>query len=86
MPLQVGQQCSSVVGRPAQMPCWSFGFQLSSFGDETLEMTEEVAKRMEDSGFPLEVKGNGFYCMHEMTELYSQQGSHVSLCRRGCLD
>ncbi|ORY35079.1 glycoside hydrolase family 31 protein [Naematelia encephala] len=62
-PHRVVQQYSNVVGRPAQMPYWSFGFHLCSIGHSTLLETQEVVDRMADSNIPLECIWNDFYYM-----------------------
>lgn len=62
-PHQVVQQYSDVVGKPAQMPFWSFGFHLCSINHKTLAETADVVKRMADAEIPLEVMWSDFYYM-----------------------
>lgn len=62
-PHKVVQQYSQVIGRPAQMPYWSFGFHLCSIGHTTLAETQQVVDKMADSKIPLECMWNDFYYM-----------------------
>ena len=59
-PVQVIEQYSNVVGRPAQMPFWSFGFHLCRIDYKSIEETQEAVDRMREAGIPLECMWNDF--------------------------
>ena len=53
-PINVVQQYAEVIGKPAQMPFWTFGFHLCRFGYASVEETREAVERMEAEGIPME--------------------------------
>jgi alpha-glucosidase len=62
-PHQVVQQYSQVIGRPAQMPYWSFGLHLCSISHTTLEETGTAVRKMSEADIPLECMWNDFWYM-----------------------
>ena len=57
-PKAVIEQYGEVVGRPAQMPYWSFGFNLCRWGYKSIEETREAVECMREANIPLEVMWN----------------------------
>lgn len=53
-PLEVLDQFTSLVGRPAAMPYWSLGFHQSRFGYKNIEELETVMRKYEEIEFPVE--------------------------------
>lgn len=54
-PREVVGQYSEVVGKPAKLPFWAFGFHMCRWGWKSLENTKKVVERMREEGIPLEV-------------------------------
>ena len=59
-PKDVIKQYSNVVGRPAQMPFWSFGFHLCRINYRTVDETREIVDKMREADVPLECMWNDF--------------------------
>jgi alpha-glucosidase (family GH31 glycosyl hydrolase) len=57
-PLTVTAQYSSITGKPAKMPYWSFGFHLCRWGYKTVQDTKWAVEKMESVGVPLETIWN----------------------------
>lgn len=54
--MDVIRQYSEVVGRPAKMPYWAFGFHMCRWNGDwtTPESVKEVVEKMKAAGIPLE--------------------------------
>ncbi|KZV87042.1 glycoside hydrolase family 31 protein [Exidia glandulosa HHB12029] len=64
-PIQVIEQYSEIVGKPAWMPYWSLGFHLCRRGDDNLNDTKAHVARMRDENIPLEVMWNALDLYHD---------------------
>lgn len=55
-PMDVIRQYSEVVGKPAKMPYWAFGFHLCRWGGDwkTPESVKGIIGEMKKAGIPLE--------------------------------
>ncbi len=55
-PREVVEQYSEVVGKPARIPFWAFGFHMCRWGQRwsTLDGVREVVERMKEENIPLE--------------------------------
>lgn len=53
-PLEVLEQYTRLVGRPAAMPYWSLGFHQSRYGYKNIEELETVMAKYEEINFPVE--------------------------------
>lgn len=55
-PKAVVEQYSGVVGKPARMPFWSFGFHMCRWGNKwgTLDGVQGIVDRMREENIPLE--------------------------------
>ncbi|XP_061159667.1 lysosomal alpha-glucosidase isoform X1 [Syngnathus typhle] len=52
------RQYLQVIGYPAMPPYWSLGFHLCRWGYNTTNVTRQVAQRMHDANFPMDVQWN----------------------------
>uniref|UniRef100_A0A7N8YPL4 Lysosomal alpha-glucosidase n=1 Tax=Mastacembelus armatus TaxID=205130 RepID=A0A7N8YPL4_9TELE len=57
-PQSVIQQYLQVIGYPLMPPYWSLGFHLCRWGYTTTNATRNVAQRMQDANFPMDVQWN----------------------------
>ncbi|KAM9779713.1 lysosomal alpha-glucosidase [Neosynchiropus ocellatus] len=57
-PKSVIQQYLQVIGFPMMPPYWSLGFHLCRWGYTTTNVTRQVAQRMHDANFPMDVQWN----------------------------
>ncbi|KAM6957048.1 lysosomal alpha-glucosidase [Aplochiton taeniatus] len=57
-PQTVVRQYLQVIGYPMMPPYWSLGFHLCRWGYPTTNATRQVAQRMRDANFPLDVQWN----------------------------
>ena len=59
-PKAVVEQYSDVVGKPAKMPFWAFGYHMCRWGKawSSLEGVKEIVERMSEEGIPLETVWN----------------------------
>ena len=66
-PKAVVQQYSEIIGKPAQMPFWAFGFHMCRWeGDfSTLERLQKVVERMRKENIPLETIWSDLDYMHK---------------------
>jgi alpha-glucosidase len=66
-PKAVVQQYSEIIGKPAQMPFWAFGFHMCRWeGDfSTLERLQKVVDRMRKEDLPLETVWSDLDYMHK---------------------
>ncbi|XP_061701362.1 lysosomal alpha-glucosidase isoform X2 [Syngnathoides biaculeatus] len=54
----VVRQYLQIIGQPAMPPYWSLGFHLCRWGYKSTNATREVARRMHDADFPMDVQWN----------------------------
>ncbi|XP_057673106.1 lysosomal alpha-glucosidase isoform X1 [Corythoichthys intestinalis] len=52
------QQYLQVIGYPMMPPYWSLGFHLCRWGYKSTNITRQVAQRMHDANFPMDVQWN----------------------------
>jgi alpha-glucosidase len=66
-PKAVIQQYSEVIGKPAQMPYWAFGFHMCCWEGEwsTLDRLKGVVERMKKENLPLETVWSDLDYMHK---------------------
>lgn len=53
-PNEVISQISQVIGKPAMMPYWAYGFHHCRFGYKTIEQVESMRDRYEQANIPLD--------------------------------
>ena len=75
------EQYSEVVGKPARMPFWAFGFHLCRWGQKwsTLNGVREVVERMKEENIPLETVWSDLdYMDHRRNFVLNEDFRHVS--------
>ncbi|KAI0271249.1 glycosyl hydrolases family 31-domain-containing protein [Gloeopeniophorella convolvens] len=67
-PVNVVEQYSEVVGTPAWVPRWGFGFHLCRWGYTNLSETREQVENMRAANVPLEVMWNDIDLYHSLRD------------------
>ncbi len=60
-PIEVSQQISEVVGKPAMMAYWTFGYHQCRYGYQDVYQVAEVVHNYSAAGIPLEVRISAEY-------------------------